>query len=59
MSNIARRVRKRWAVRVQYLPAANLPDAVFQVEEISDLHEIIEDGPDWNLISKITINYNV
>lgn len=45
---------KRWRVIVTYLPD-HMSDDVFQVEELSELEEKIELGPDWNLIDVIKV----
>lgn len=59
MSNVSRRVRKRWAVKVQYTVAASRPDLEFQIDELIELHDIIEAGPSWTEIFKINITYNI
>jgi hypothetical protein len=50
--------RKRWHVLIRY--KANVyPAAFVNIEELAELHGIIERGPDWNLISSIKVTLNV
>ena len=50
---------KRWKAVIEYL---HQDDGMEQVEhffeEISDLHHIIEHGPDWNLLIRCTVTLN-
>lgn len=47
---------KRWKVVVTY---DRLADLIFFVEELMDMQDIIEGGPDWGLIESITVTYNL
>lgn len=50
---------QRWrAVIVYRLDASEKVDVEHFFEEISDLEEIVERGPDWNAIESISINLN-
>lgn len=44
---------KRWAVAIIYLDET--PTENFEIEELSELEEIVEKGPDWNTIQHIYI----
>lgn len=46
---------KRWLATVFYRADAGLIDVCHDIEEIEDLHDIIERGPDWNCIERIEI----
>lgn len=50
-------MKQRWKVHVTY--KVNTWDETFYVEELSELHDIIERGRDWNAIVDITIKLNV
>ena len=47
---------KRWTARISY--RSDHPTEVVLVEEIADLHDIVEHGPHWNKIDEIVITYN-
>lgn len=44
----------RWQVIISYTPK-HMEDDVFQVEELSEIEQHVELGPDWNLIDAITV----
>jgi len=46
----------RWMVEITYRDGSS--PAVFAIEEIEDLSEIVETGPDWNTIAEIVIVLN-
>lgn len=46
--------RYRWAVQINLL---NGDTERYYIEEISDLHDIVEGGPDWRLLKNIKITY--
>jgi hypothetical protein len=48
----------RWIATVDYLIDAGVLQEEFRVEELFELHDLIERGPDWNTIEKITIELN-
>lgn len=47
---------KRWRALIEYQGADGLVEHFF--EEISDLHHIIEHGPDWNRLIRCTVTLN-
>ncbi len=47
---------KRWMAQISY--RSGHPTSVVLFEEIADLHDIVEHGPDWNEIDEIVITYN-
>lgn len=53
----ATKTDSRWHVKVIYNTII-LSTKEFDIEELEDLHDIIEQGPDWNSIDKIEITYN-
>ena len=46
---------KRWKVVVCY--KKEIEDAIFEIEELSELHDRIEQGRDWTTIDTITVVY--
>lgn len=46
----------RWMAEISFLD--DTPMKLVVVEELEDLDEIIERGPDWNTIDKIVITLN-
>jgi hypothetical protein len=46
----------RWMAEVFYRDAT--PTLILKFEELEDLDEIIEHGPDWNTIDRIVITLN-
>ncbi len=45
----------RWSATVYYRSDMGLIDVNHEIEELEDLHQLIESGPDWNTIDKIDI----
>jgi hypothetical protein len=45
----------RWKASVYYRMDAGIIDIVHDLEEIGDLHELIEGGPHWDTIDRIEI----
>lgn len=45
----------RWTATVFYRTGNGSVDVVHDFEEIEDLAELVERGPDWNTIEKIEI----
>lgn len=49
---------KRWRAVIEY-ESANGPISIEHfLEEIADLHDIIEHGPDWNTLTRCTVTLN-
>ena len=46
---------KRWAVNIYYFSESGTFTTNVQIEELAELHDIIEAGPNWNTIAKIEI----
>jgi len=49
---------KRWKAVIAYRTKDGSADVEHFFEEISDLHLIIEHGPDWNSLIRCTITLN-
>ncbi|WP_309083148.1 hypothetical protein [Chelativorans sp.] len=49
---------KRWKAVVEYSTVEGPESVEHYFEEISDLHLIIEHGPDWNSLIRCTITLN-
>ena len=47
---------KRWMAEITYRNGT--PPSLVQFEEIADLHNIVERGPDWNEIEQIVVTLN-
>jgi hypothetical protein len=45
----------RWSVTVQFRTDDGPVEAHYAIEELSELHNLIELGPDWNTIEKIEV----
>lgn len=45
----------RWSATVLYRTDTGLVDVSHDIEELEDLHQLVESGPDWNTIEKIEI----
>lgn len=45
----------RWAATVHYRADAGLVDVAHDLDEIADLHNLVERGPHWDTIDHITI----
>jgi hypothetical protein len=49
---------ERWHIVVSYKPD-HMEDEVFNCEELEELHDLVQFGPDyWRLINVITITLN-
>jgi len=48
----------RWLATVKYRTDAGISEVDHQFEEMFDLHDLIERGPDWNCIENIHIELN-
>ena len=49
---------KRWKAVIEYRTDEGPKSIEHYFEEISDLHLIIEHGPDWNFLVRCTITLN-
>lgn len=49
---------KRWKAVIEYETGDGPKNTEHYFEEISDLHLIIEHGPDWNSLIRCTITLN-
>ncbi len=47
---------KRWKAVITYDDGKSKE---VNIEELEELHDIIEGGPDWNLINDVKITYNL
>lgn len=45
----------RWAATVHYRADAGLIDVTHDLDEIEDLHDLVERGPHWDTIEQIVI----
>lgn len=45
----------RWHVTIYYRSETGGVDVEHDIEEIDELHDIVERGPDWNSIDKIVV----
>ena len=48
----------RWIATVIYRGDLGEIDNEFHIEELSELHDLVERGPDWNCIERIEIVLN-
>lgn len=49
---------RRWKALIEYAGDDGPRTVEHYFEEISDLHPIIEHGPDWNLLIRCTVTLN-
>ncbi|RIK97576.1 MAG: hypothetical protein DCC74_07195 [Proteobacteria bacterium] len=49
---------KRWKAVIEYRSDEGVTSVEHYFEEISDLHLIIEHGPDWNLLIRCIVTLN-
>ena len=49
---------KRWKALIEYRTDDGSKSVEHYFEEISDLHLIVEHGPDWNLLIRCTVTLN-
>jgi len=45
----------RWAATVHYRADAGLVDVTHDLDEIEELHDLVERGPHWDTIDRIVI----
>ena len=48
---------KRWMAEITYRNGD--PPYIVDFEEITDLHDLIEMGPNWNVIEQIVVTLNL
>lgn len=48
----------RWKAIAEYRSAAGVVDVEHHFEEICDLHDLVERGPDWDTLIKVTVTLN-
>jgi hypothetical protein len=59
MSNVVTlHTDKRWKAVIEYRTDNGQTSVEHYFEEISDLHLIIEHGPDWNFLIRCTVTLN-
>jgi hypothetical protein len=59
MSNVVNlHAGKRWKAVIEYRTDEGSKHLEYFFEEISDLHLIIEHGPDWNFLIRCTVTLN-
>ena len=59
MSNVVKlHGQKRWKAVIEYRADTGEAAVEHYLEEISDLHLIVEHGPDWNRLIRCTITLN-
>ncbi|WP_370677573.1 hypothetical protein [Pleomorphomonas sp. PLEO] len=46
---------KRWTATIAYRTDAGPKNSVYGIEELGEIQDIVERGPDWNSIDQITI----
>ena len=51
----ARRGEKRWQATVRYRSKVGTVPVVHEIEELDELQNLVEHGPDWHAISGIEI----
>lgn len=47
----------RWKAVAEYRSRAGIVDVEHAIEELDELHDLIERGPDWNTLIKITVTF--
>lgn len=45
----------RWKAVVEYRSEAGIVDVEHAIAELDELHDLVERGPDWNALIKITV----
>lgn len=49
----------RWHATIYYRSETGGVDVDHDIEEIEELHDIVERGPDWNAIDKIVVTLSL
>ncbi|WP_296101214.1 hypothetical protein [uncultured Agrobacterium sp.] len=47
----------RWKAVAEYRSDAGVVDVEYAIEELDELHDLIERGPDWNTLIRITVTF--
>lgn len=47
----------RWKVVAEYRSRSGVVDVEHAIEELDELQDLIERGPDWNTLIKITVTF--
>jgi hypothetical protein len=50
-------IKKRWLVKIYYRTDSGLIDIEHQIEELEELQQIVERGPNWFALDHIEIRY--
>ena len=48
----------RWIATIHYKSEAGIVDVDYPVEELEEIADLVEHGPDWNTITKIEVVLN-
>jgi hypothetical protein len=48
----------RWLVEIDYRTVNGSTTVDHHVEELEELHDVVEHGPDWNMIEEIRVHLN-
>lgn len=48
-------MKPRWTATIHYRTESGLVDITHYLDEIGDLHDLVERGPHWDTIEKIEI----
>jgi hypothetical protein len=48
----------RWLIEIGYRTESGSITVDHYVEELEDLHDVVERGPDWNTIEEIRVHLN-
>lgn len=48
-------MNKRWKVQITYRTEHGQADSLMQIEELEELHDLVEHGAHWDTIMKIEI----
>lgn len=57
MSNVIKMpvIQKRWLATCWYRSKAGLVDVEHNIEELDEIHDLVERGPDWRALDRIEI----
>lgn len=45
----------RWTATIYYKTEAGIVDVVHDLEELADIHDVVEAGPHWDTIERVVI----
>ncbi len=48
----------RWLVEIDYATDNGTTTVDHHIEELEELHNVVENGPDWNTIQQIRVHLN-